>query len=107
VIEAVGFVRTELQTLQTQPVTQTELDDAKLRLVSDALLDEASASGQVQQLLDIGANDLPLDYYRTLNERFANITAADVERVAKKYLDPSQLVEIYAGPIGPWSGTYR
>jgi zinc protease len=104
VVEAVNFVRTELQTLQTAPVTQTELDDAKLRLVSDALLDEASADGQVQQLLDIGANDLPLDYYRTLNERFANITAADVERIAKKYLDPSQLVEIYAGPTGPWSG---
>jgi zinc protease len=104
VVEAVNFVRAELQTLQTQPVTQTELDDAKLRLVSDALLDEASADGQVQQLLDIGTNDLPLDYYRTLNERFANITAADVERVAKKYLDPSQLVEIYAGPTGPWSG---
>jgi zinc protease len=106
VVEAVDFVRTELRTLQTQPVTQTELDDAKLRLVSDALIDEASADGQVQQLLDIGTNDLPLDYYRTLNERFANITAADVEQVAKKYLDPSQLVEIYAGPMGAWSGSY-
>ena len=104
VVEAVSFVRTELQKLQTQPVTKTELDDAKLRLVSDALLDEASADGQVQQLLDIGTNDLPLNYYRTLNERFASITAADVERVAKKYLDPSQLVEIYAGPAGPWDG---
>jgi len=104
VVEAVNFVRTELRTLQTQPVSQTELNDAKLRLVSDALLDEASADGQVQQLLDIGTNNLPLDYYRTLNERFANITAADVERVAKKYLDPSALVEIYAGPSGPWAG---
>ena len=27
-------------------------------------------------------NGLPLDYYRTLNERFARITAADVQRVA-------------------------
>ena len=106
VVEAVAFVRSELLTLQTQPVTPTELNDAKLRLVSDALLDESSAEGQVRQLLDIGTNDLPLDYYRTLNDRFANITAADVERVAKKYLDPSQLVEIYAGPVGPWSGTY-
>jgi zinc protease len=106
VVEAVAFVRSELRTLQSEPVTQIELNDAKLRLVSDALLDESSAEGQVRQLLDIGTNDLPLDYYRTLNDRFANITAADVERVAKKYLDPSQLVEIYAGPVGPWSGTY-
>jgi len=103
VVEAVKFVRSELQQLQQDPVTPTELADAKLRLVSDALIDEASADGQVQQLLDIGTNDLPLDYYRTLNERFANITAADVQRVAQKYLDPSDLVEIYAGPPGPWS----
>ena len=102
-VEAVDFVRTELVTLQTHPVTQTELGDAKLRLVSNALLDESSADGEARQLLDIGTNGLPLDYYRTLNERFTNITAADVERVAKKYLDPTALVEIYAGPPGPWA----
>jgi zinc protease len=103
VVEAVDFVRSELKTLQTHPVTQTELADAKLRLVSDALLQEASADGQVEQLLDIGANALPLDYYRTLNDRFASITAADVERVARTYLQPSNMVEIYSGPPGPWS----
>ncbi|MGB6985503.1 MAG: pitrilysin family protein [Candidatus Aquilonibacter sp.] len=103
VLAAVNLVRTELVTLQTHPVTQTELNDAKLRLVSDALLDEASADGEAQQLLDIGTNGLPLDYYRTLNDRFANISAADVQRVAQKYLDPTALVEIYSGPPGPWS----
>ena len=103
VVEAVDYVRSQLVTLQTHPVTQTELNDAKLRLVSDALLDEASAEGEAGQLLDIGTNGLPLDYYRTLNDRFANITAADVQRVAKKYLDPTALVEIYSGPPGPWS----
>jgi zinc protease len=103
VVEAVNFVRSEFITLQTHPVTQTELNDAKLRLVSNALLDEASADGEAQQLLDIGTNGLPLDYYRTLNDRFANITAADVQRVAQKYLDPAALVEIYSGPPGPWS----
>jgi zinc protease len=106
VVEAVDFVRTELRTLQTHPVTQTELDEAKLRLVSDALLDEASATGQADQLLDIGMNGLPLDYYRTLNDRFARITPADVERVAHEYLHPDQLVEIYSGPPGPWSREY-
>lgn len=106
VVEAVDFVRSQLVTLQTHQVTQTELNDAKLRLVSDALLDEASADGEAQQLLDIGTNGLPLDYYRTLNDRFANISAADVQRVAQKYLDPTALVEIYSGPPGPWSRGY-
>ena len=59
--------------------------------------------GQAKQLLDIAVNDLPLDYYRTLNERFARITPADVQRVARAYLRPSRLVEVYAGPSGPWA----
>ncbi len=102
VVEAVRFVRSELERLRTEPVSATELQEAKLRLVGDALLDEGSADGQVQQILDIQTNHLPRDYYQSLNERFAKITAADVERVAKKYLEPSQLVQIYAGPPGVW-----
>lgn len=103
VVEAVKFVRSQLQELQNQPVSATELQEAKVRLVSDALLDEASSTGQAKQLLDILTNNLSLDYYRTLNDRFAKITAADVQRVAKTYLKPGRLVEVYAGPSGPWS----
>jgi zinc protease len=103
VVEAVNFVRQELTRFQDQPVSATELQEAKVRLVSDALLEEASSTGQAKQLLDILNNDLPLNYYRTLNDRFARITAADVERVAKTYLKPARLVEVYAGPSGPWA----
>ncbi len=104
VVEAVRFVRSELKRLQNEPVSATELQEAKLRLVSDALLDEGSADGQVGQLLDIATNDLPIDYYRSQSDRFARITATDVQRVARRYLDPSALVQIYAGPSGVWSG---
>lgn len=103
VVEAVAFVRQELRQLQNAPVSATELQEAKVRLVSNALLDEASSTGQAKQLLDIEVNHLPLDYYRTLNERFAQITAADVQRVARTYLKPGNLVEVYAGPSGPWA----
>ncbi|MFY9718780.1 MAG: pitrilysin family protein [Candidatus Cybelea sp.] len=103
VVEAVALVREELRRLQEEPVSATELQEAKVRLVSNALLDEASSSGQAKQLLDIAVNGLPLDYYRTLNERFARISAADVQRVARAYLHPGSLVEVYAGPSGPWA----
>ena len=100
--EAVRFVRDELHRLQNEPVSATELAEAKLRIVGDALLDEASADGQVQQVLDIAANGLPANYYSTLNDRLASITPADVQRVAKRYLNPDRLVEVFAGPSGPW-----
>ncbi len=103
VTEAVTLVRRELQRLQQEPVSATELEEAKVRLVGNALLEEASSSGQAKQLLDIATNNLPIDYYRTLNERFAQITPADVQRVAHTYLKPGSLVEVYAGPSGPWA----
>ncbi len=103
VAEAVSIVRHELRLLQTQPVTSTELQEAKLRLVGNALLEEAGISGQATQLMDIGMNSLPLDYYRTLNERFGNVSAADVERVAQRYFKPDRLVEVFAGPPGVWA----
>ncbi len=103
VVEAVAIVRQELRRLQSEPVSATELQEAKVRLISNALLDEASTTGQAQQLLDILIYRLPPDYYRTLNERFSRITAADVQRVARTYLRPESLVEVYAGPSGPWA----
>jgi len=103
VVAAVDIVRRELERMQSQPVTQTELDEAKTRLVGDALIDEASSSGQAEQLLDIAAYGLPLDYYRTQSERFAKISVADIERVAREYLKPHELVQVYAGPAGPWA----
>jgi len=103
VVAAVALVRRELERLQNEPVSETELREAKARLVGNALLDEASSNGQAKQLIDIAVNDLPLDYYRTLNERFSQITAADVQRIARAYLRPDRLVEVYAGPSGPWA----
>ncbi|MBV8689904.1 MAG: hypothetical protein JOZ59_07355 [Candidatus Eremiobacteraeota bacterium] len=46
---------------------------------------------------------LPLNYYATLNDRYQRITAADLQRVARKYLHPNAMIEIYAGPSGAWS----
>jgi zinc protease len=99
---AIALIRQQIQQLQKTPVAQTELTNAKARLSSDALLDEASSDGQVGQLLDLMSNHLPLDYYRTLSDRYNRVTAADVQRVAKTYLHPDRMIQIYAGPPGPW-----
>lgn len=100
---AVRIVRAELERLQREPVTPTELQEAKTRLVSGALLAQESSQGQADELLDILRNDLPTNYYATLNDRYAGISAADLERVAKTYLHPDQLIEVFSGPPGPWT----
>ncbi|PZR57825.1 MAG: hypothetical protein DLM50_05190 [Candidatus Meridianibacter frigidus] len=100
---AVRFVRSQLRELQRHEVTQTELVDAKARASSDALLAEESQAGEARQLLDLVRNNLPSNYFATLADRNARITPADLLRVAKTYLRPDALIEIYAGPPGPWS----
>jgi zinc protease len=41
--------------------------------------------------------DLPLDYYQSLPTRIDATTAADIQRVARQYLQPSQLVVVAVG----------
>jgi zinc protease len=103
VAPAISIVRQELERLRTEPVSEAELSEAKVRLVSEALLSEGSASGQRDELLTIGQDRLPLDYFGTLAQRYAGITPADVQRVAKEYLQPDRLIEVFAGPEGPWA----
>ncbi len=103
VLPAISLVRRELERLQSQPVSETELMEARTRLVNTALLSEESSDGQADELMDVASNHLPLDYYRTLADRYARVSAADVQRVAREYLHPGQLIEIFAGPQGPWS----
>jgi zinc protease len=100
---AIAIVRDELQRLRTQPVSASELQDAKIRLVSEALLNEGSATGQLEEISDIAQNGLPLDYDGILAQRYASIRPADIQRAAKAYLRPDRLIEIFSGPAGPWS----
>jgi predicted Zn-dependent peptidase len=103
VAPSIALVREQLDRLRTQPISESELASAKLRLISSALLSEASAGGQLSQILSLAQNDLPGNYFSTLQARYANITPADIQRVARKYLQPEQLIQIYAGPMGPWA----
>ncbi len=100
---AIGLIRQQLIELQNRPVTATELLEAKTRLVSQALLSEESAGGQADELLAVASNGLPLDYYQTLAQRYARITPADIQRVAKATLHPENMIQIFVGPRGSWS----
>jgi zinc protease len=63
-----------------------------------------SLPGQFETNSGIGASlaetyvfGLPQDYWRTLPDQFRRVTAAQVQAVAKKYLDPEQMKVIAVG----------
>ncbi|MGH7331047.1 MAG: M16 family metallopeptidase, partial [Polyangiaceae bacterium] len=98
VARAVGLVKDEMRRMQNEPVGQVELQRARSRIVGETIIAEQDKSTLVGDLLNIAENDLPLDYYGTLAQRYAAIDAEAIQRVARTYLNPSRLVEVYEGP---------
>ncbi|MGH7683060.1 MAG: M16 family metallopeptidase, partial [Vulcanimicrobiaceae bacterium] len=96
---AVSLVKEEIRRMQNEPVGQTELERARTRIVGSTIIAEQDKSTLVSDLLNIAQNDLPLDYYATLSKRFATINADAIQRVARTYLHPAHMVEVYEGPV--------
>jgi predicted Zn-dependent peptidase len=46
---------------------------------------------------DLVAYDLPLDYYNQYMQRILAVSAADVQRVARQYIDPQRVVVVLVG----------
>lgn len=95
---ALAIVQQQLRRMQTQPVGRDELTRQKIKLVASAVIAEQSTYAITADVMNIGNNDLPLDYYATFAHRFDKITPAEIERVAKLYLHPANLVEVRTGP---------
>ncbi len=96
--QADALVRAELRRLQTEPATEAELRRAETRLSARTVIGEESTATIASDLLTIGTYGLPADYYATLATRYARVTPADVERAARTYFHPDNLVEIRSGP---------
>jgi zinc protease len=59
------------------------------------------------QLVPVVTYHLPLDYYNTYQARIQVVTRADVQRVAKKYIDPSHLAVVVVGDSASIEGPLR
>ena len=87
----------ELRAIRDQAVPQAELDKAKAYLalgLPGEFEATADAAGQFVELL---ANDLPLDEYDTFMDRIQKVTADDVQRVARTYIDPGRFAVVVVG----------
>jgi len=87
--EAVRLVREQMDRLRTGPVGEDELDVARSYLIGSFPL-RLDTTGKVARFL-IAVEDagLGLGYPGLLRQRVAQVTTADVARVAARYLDPA------------------
>jgi zinc protease len=87
----------ELQRMRDQPVSNQELDDAKRAIVASFALSLENPDDLVNYALTRKIYDLPEDYWDAYPEKLMAVTAADIQRVARKYIDPQTMQIIAVG----------
>ena len=86
----------EIKKIQDAPPTQAELDKAKNQLVTDQLEERETNQGKAEALGEAAVLLGDPNRVNTELERLAKVSAADVQRVMKKYLmDSNRLVIHY------------
>ncbi len=89
----------ELNAIRDAPVSEVELDRAR-NYVALALPGQFETTGQmadqIGELRDFG---LPTSWYTGFLKQVRAVTAADVQRVARRYIDPTRMHVVVVGDI--------
>jgi zinc protease len=98
VFKARSVILNDLQEIQTHPVTDHELFQAKLMLLRDIPLYESSVDYIAQVWLKYSAFDMPLDEPIHAGKIYAQLTTTDVQNAFAKWIRPADLVQVTQGP---------
>jgi predicted Zn-dependent peptidase len=92
---AVAEILKEFQDIRERPVPAEELADAKSAIAASFALGLESSAQVLSRWIDQRTYGLPEDYWDTYADKIQAVTAAGVQRVAKKYI-PVDNVQIIA-----------
>ena len=98
VSKARAMVERNLREMQTTPVTAEELRRAKILLLRQIPLAEASMDGIAGRLLSRSIQDLPLDEPVMAAKHYRKATAAQIRDAFKKWIRPEDFVQVTEGP---------
>ncbi len=96
-IESVNALREEIVKLTTQPVTPAELSLSKESILNAFVFTMDTRGKSLDQQVQLEFYGFPTDYFTKYPSNIEKVTAADVERVAKKYVHPDQLALLVVG----------
>jgi zinc protease len=105
----------EMRDIRDRPVPADELQNAKRAMVANFALSTESPATALRNATMIKEYGFPADYWDTYSEKISNVTAEDVQRVAREYIpvdnaqivaigDATKIREVLAkfGPIEEW-----
>jgi zinc protease len=89
----------ELNRIRDKPAEKEEVEDAKQYLLGSLPFQTTTGAGIATQLLYVERYGLGLNYLDDYRKAVSAVTVADVQEVAKKYIDPKRLVLVAAGAV--------
>jgi zinc protease len=92
------MVEDELRDMQKNNVSATELQQAKALLLRQIPLAEASEDSVAGGFLGRARIGLPLDEPSVAAKRYFNMSADEVRQAFKRFVDPSNFVQVVRGP---------
>ena len=95
--EIIEVMKAEMKELVSSPVTQQELDDAKSYIIGSMPLSLTNTDSIAGLLRALQLNKWPIDHLDNFPEKIESVTAEDIQRVAKKLLDPDKLTLVMVG----------
>jgi predicted Zn-dependent peptidase len=87
----------EIRRIREENVPPAELDESKRSVVASFALSLESPEQLLSYAITRKIYDLPDDYWDTYPAKIMAVTAADVQRIAQKYLDPERLQIVAVG----------
>ena len=87
----------EIDGMLTRPATAEELQTAKDAILNSFVFQYASKEGVMRARLSYEFHGYPADFLERYQKGIQAVTAADVDRVARKYLDKSKFALLVVG----------
>ncbi len=86
-----------IERMRAEPVTDTELAEAKEAYVNSFVFSFASPSAIVSRLVELEYDGLPKDFLQQLRAKVVGLTKEEVQAAAKRHLHPDRLKMIAVG----------
>jgi len=96
---AIDGLLNEIRRIVDEPVTESELQDAKDYLTGSFVFAFETSAQIARFLVHAEVYGLGFDYVEKYPEYIKRISVEDIARVAKKYLDPENYTLVVVGPV--------
>ena len=96
-LESIDALRGEVRRLVNDPVTEAELSLAKESILNAYVFTMDTREKALNQRVLLEFYGFPADYFQKYPGLIEKVTAEDVQRVARKYVQPDQLAVLVVG----------